>query len=77
MSNPKPLNDPVPLIDPELLSILGNPLEPDRPPFDLRGEYLVCTKTGVGFPIVDGIPRLLPEDVIPAEKMEELLNERH
>ncbi|MGV3616268.1 MAG: Trm112 family protein [Fimbriimonas sp.] len=61
------------MIDPELLKVLGNPLEPDRPPFRQEGDYLVCTKTGVGFPIVDGIPHLLPEDAIPAEKMKELL----
>jgi uncharacterized protein YbaR (Trm112 family) len=64
------------LIDPELLKILANPLEPDRPPLRLEGEYLVCTKTGVGFPIVDGIPHLLPEDAIPAVEMEEILRAR-
>lgn len=64
------------MIDPDLLAVLGNPLEPDRPPLELKGDYLVCTKTGVGFPIVDDIPRLLPEDAIPAEKMKELLLER-
>lgn len=61
------------MIDPELLKILANPLEDDRPPLREEGDYLVCTKTGVGFPVVDGIPHLLPEDVIPAEKMRELL----
>ncbi len=61
------------MIDPELLSILANPLEPDRPPLREDGSYLVCTKTGVGFPVVDGIPHLLPEDAIPAERMATLL----
>lgn len=61
------------MIDPELLKALGNPLEPDRPPLREEGDYLVCTKTGVGFPVVNGIPHLLPEDAIPAEKMKELL----
>jgi len=64
------------LIDPELLKILGCPLHPERPPFRLEGAYLVCTADGHGFPIVDGIPHLLPEDVIPAEKMKELLGDR-
>ncbi len=64
------------MIDPELLKVLGNPLEPDRPPFREEGDYLVCTKTGVGFPVVDGIPHLLPEDAIPAEKMKEMLGGR-
>ena len=64
------------MIDPELLRVLANPLEPDRPPLRQQGDYLICTKTGVGFPIKDGIPYLLPEDVIPAETMKGLLNER-
>ncbi|CAN5446708.1 hypothetical protein BH11ARM2_BH11ARM2_33970 [soil metagenome] len=62
------------MIDPGLLAVLANPLEEDRPPVMERGEYLVCTKTGVGFPVIDGIPRMLPEDAIPAEKMKEILN---
>lgn len=62
------------MIDPKLLDILANPLEPDRPPLRLEGDYLVCTKTGVGFPIIDDIPHLLPEDAIPAEKMKEILH---
>lgn len=57
------------MIDPELVKLLANPLEPDRPPLRQEGEFLICTKTGVGFPIVDGIPHLLPEDVISAEEM--------
>jgi uncharacterized protein YbaR (Trm112 family) len=57
----------------EVLAKLANPLEPDRPPLRKVGDYLVCTKTGVGFPIRDGVPRLLPEDVISAEDMKEIL----
>jgi len=64
------------LIDPELLKILGCPLHDERPPFQLEGDYLVCTLEGHGFPIVDGIPHLLPENVIPAEKMKELVGDR-
>jgi len=60
-------------LDPKLVAVLANPLEPDRPPLEQRGDYLVCTKTGVGFPIVDGIPRLLPENAIPASEMKERL----
>jgi uncharacterized protein YbaR (Trm112 family) len=54
------------VLDPDLLRLLGNPLEPDRPPLRQEGEYLVCTRTGVAFPIRDGIPHLLPEDAIDA-----------
>ena len=62
------------MIDETLLSILANPCHPDRPPLKLVGEYLVCTVTGQGFPIADGIPHLLPEDMIPAEEMEKRLS---
>lgn len=61
------------MIAEEFLKILGCPLHSERPPFEQRGEYLVCTAEGHGFPIIDGIPHLLPEDVIPKEKMKELL----
>lgn len=67
-----PTNDS-PLLDPELVAMLANPIEDDRPPLVQRGAYLVCTKTGVGFPIIDGIPRLLPGNVIPAAELEKLL----
>lgn len=60
------------MIDPELLKLLGNPLEADRPPLLEEGDYLVCSRTGVGFPVVDGIPHLLPEDVITADQMKEI-----
>jgi hypothetical protein len=64
------MNDQSVVLDPELVAMLANPLEADRPPLVQKGEYLVCTKTGVGFPIVDGIPHLLPEDVISAEDLQ-------
>lgn len=64
------------MISDRVLALLANPLEPDRPPLRLEGNYLVCTKTGVGFPIIDDIPRLLPENVIPAEEMKTLLLEQ-
>ena len=64
------------MIDPKLLEILACPLHPQRPPLREQGEYLICTLEGHGFPVVDGIPHLLPECVISKEKMEELLRER-
>jgi uncharacterized protein YbaR (Trm112 family) len=60
------------LIDPSLLEVLGCPLEADRPPFREVGDYLVCTSCGSAFPVKDGIPHLLPEDAIPADKVREL-----
>ena len=59
-------------MDIKFLELLANPNDPDRSPLTKVGEYLVCTKTGVGFPIVNGIPQLLPEHEISAEKMKEL-----
>lgn len=65
------------MIDLDLLMQLGNPLESDRPGFNVVGRYLVCKSTGVGFPIVQGVPHLLPGNVIPAARMKELLDEQH
>lgn len=56
------------MIDQSLLEILGCPLEEDRPPLEQQGEFLVCTHCGAKFPIEHGIPNLLPEAAIPAEK---------
>ena len=61
------------MIDSDFVSILGCPLHAERPAFEQQGDYLVCTVAGHGFPIVDGIPHLLPEDVIEKEKLKELL----
>ncbi len=60
-------------MDDQFLALLANPNDPDRSPLTKTGDYLVCAKTGTGFPIVDGIPQLLPENEIPADKMKELL----
>jgi uncharacterized protein YbaR (Trm112 family) len=65
------------VIDSELLAILACPVCEGRPAFRLDGEYLVCTMAGHGFKIIKGIPHLLPEEVIPPEKLKELLNDRN
>ena len=64
------------MIDPDLLSILACPVCDDRPPLREQGDYLICTKVGHGYPVVDGIPHLLPEDAIEPEKLKELLNDK-
>jgi len=64
------------LIDKDLLSILACPVCDTRPPLRETGSYLVCTLAGHAFPVVDGIPHLLPENVIEAEKLKEMLDER-
>jgi len=64
------------LIDKDLLSILACPVCDGRPALREEGDYLVCSQEGHGFPVVNGIPHLLPENVIDAAKLKELLNER-
>lgn len=49
------------------MEILACPLDVERPPFELRGDLLVCTTCGCGFRIVDGIPDLLPEHAVPPD----------
>ncbi len=64
------------MIDPELLQILACPLDPSRPPLEVKGSYLVCTLCGHGFEIRDGVPDLLPEHAMTPRQLEEMLNER-
>ena len=52
------------LIDQELLNILACPLCDDRPRLVQDCEFLVCTEKGHTFPVVEGIPHLLPESVV-------------
>jgi uncharacterized protein len=61
------------VIDPQLLSVLVCPACEDRPPLREEGEYLVCTKVGHGFPVVNGLPHLLLEHMIEPDKLKELL----
>jgi uncharacterized protein YbaR (Trm112 family) len=61
------------MIEPELLSLLGCPLEDERPPLREEGDLLICTSCGAGFPVRDGIPDLLPESAIPIEQVKEML----
>ena len=55
------------MIDEDLLKILGCPLDENRPPLHLEGEWLICTQCGAKFPIENGIPNLLPESAILPE----------
>lgn len=52
------------LIDPEFLALLACPICEERPPFRLEDATLVCTMAGHKFAVIDGIPHLLPEDLI-------------
>lgn len=48
-------------IDPELLAILVCPL--DHAKVELSGETLTCIQCGREYPIEDGIPNMLVEEV--------------
>ena len=52
------------MIDPTLLAMLACPRCADRPALALDGDQLVCPRCGARYPIVDGIPHLLPESAI-------------
>ncbi|OYT68598.1 MAG: hypothetical protein CFK49_05840 [Armatimonadetes bacterium JP3_11] len=54
----------------ELLAILACPACEERPPLELRGEYLVCLQCRRAYPIRDDIPVLLVEEAIPLEQVE-------
>lgn len=53
------------MVDDLLLEVLACPRCPSRPPVKLVGEFLVCTECGHGYPVVDGIPQMLPESAVP------------
>ena len=57
------------MIDQAVLDILACPLSDSRPPLELRGEHLYCAECDCYFPIVNGIPNLLPEAAIPAAEL--------
>lgn len=57
------------MIDAALLEILRCPIHPDGPPFVVEGDRLVCSVGKHAFPVVDGIPHLLPEDAQPLEEV--------
>jgi uncharacterized protein YbaR (Trm112 family) len=58
------------LLNAELLAILACPACEERPPLELRGEYLVCLQCRRAYPIRDDIPVLLVEEAIPLEQVE-------
>lgn len=55
------------MISKELLEVLACPACDDRPPLAEEGEFLVCTKCGRKYPVVDDIPHLLVEEAIEPE----------
>jgi Uncharacterized conserved protein, COG2835 len=58
------------VLNPDLLAILACPACDDRPPLELRGDYLVCNQCWRAYPIRDEIPILLVEEALPLEQVE-------
>ena len=56
------------VLNPDLLAILACPACDDRPPLELRGDYLVCNQCRRAYPIRDEIPILLVEEALPLEQ---------
>lgn len=57
-------------LTPDLLAILACPACEERPPLELRGDYLVCVQCRRAYPIRDDIPTLLVEEALPLEQIE-------
>ena len=49
----------------DLMEILACPNCDERPPLRLQDSYLICDRCNSAYPILDGIPHLLPEDARP------------
>ena len=52
----------------ELLEIICCPIDKADLIYDLRAQTLTCTKCRYAYPIREGIPILLPPEMIEAEK---------
>jgi uncharacterized protein YbaR (Trm112 family) len=55
----------------QLLELLACPICPTRPALKLKENLLVCKECGRGYRIIDDIPRLLPEDALSQEEVED------
>ena len=56
------------MVDDLLLEVLACPRCSSRPPVKQVGEFLVCTECGYGYPVLDGIPQMLPECAVPMDE---------
>jgi uncharacterized protein YbaR (Trm112 family) len=52
------------VIHPDLLAILACPRCDERPALRLDGEHLTCDQCHASYPIVNGVPHLLPESAV-------------
>ena len=49
------------MIDKELLNILVCPVSKGKLEYDEKEEVLICQESRLKYPIIDGIPVMLPE----------------
>ena len=61
------------MIDETLLDLLACPICAGRPRVKLKDDLLICAECKRGYKIIDGIPRMLPEDGLTPEQVEDEL----
>ena len=58
------------LIDPKLLEILVEPGTRNTLTYDRERQLLISEKSGLAYPIRDGIPIMLPDEAIPLDELD-------
>lgn len=48
-------------VNPKILEILVCPLSKTRLEYDTKSQELISKKAGLAFPIIEGVPVMLPE----------------
>lgn len=51
------------MLDPQLLNLLRCPVCEERPELREEGDELVCTECARRYPVMNGIPRLVADDL--------------
>ncbi|XP_072906046.1 protein preY, mitochondrial-like isoform X1 [Hemitrygon akajei] len=62
---------PQPRIDPELLAYLVCPLSRKRLRYEETTNQLINDELGIVYPIIDGIPNMIPQEAILIPKSED------
>lgn len=56
------------VLNPKLLEVLACPRCTSRPPLTLVAEELLCSECDTRYPIVNGIPHLIPQEFLTPEQ---------
>ena len=59
------------MIDQQMLELLACPICSTHPPVKQKENFLICTECKRGYRIIDGIPRMLPEDAVSQDEVED------